>query len=172
MTMKFFPWGMIGQQSAQTGWCLREWMEGDWMVTDFKIHHVADCAEDGEIRHRDILAACENDQQRARLVCISLEAWPKIQGRLGKRDGRKNPQPGTEEFFSTVLTGRHRYQLRIWFLAPFNVGRFNSQCLSFFTGYFEHRESLHSYRDANGVSFEEHLKSQEQAKSTRALTLP
>ena len=135
---------MKGPQSAQTGWCLAEYMRPDWMVTDFKVHCVADCAENSSTRHRNILAACKTDQDKARLICISLEAWPKILGHFDRKNRRKNPQPGVKKLFSAVLTGRHPYRMLIWFIAPDDVQRFNQRCLSVFTIYFERRKLLDS----------------------------
>ena len=154
MTMKFFSNGIKGPQSAQTGWCLGEWMAQDWMVTDFKVHRVADCAEEGKIRHPYILGLCKTDEEKARLVCISLTAWPKILGHFDRNNRWKNPQPGVKKLFSAVLTGRRPYHLRIWFLAPNDLETFEKQCLSIFTLFFQQRK-LPSYGicDAHGVGF-------------------
>lgn len=160
MTMKFFCNGVKGRQSAQTRWSLREWMEDDYMVTGFKIHRVADCAENGSIRHHDILAACKTDDAFSRLICIDLEAWPKI---LNHFDMCDTWDTEVKELLSAVLTGRRPHHLRIWFLAPYRVGRFNKKCLSFFTRYFGRRDLLQGgvYRNASGVSYEEYLRAQE-----------
>ena len=155
MTMKFFPKGIKKPQSAQTGWCLGDWMEGSWMVTDFKVHRVADCAEHGEIRHREILAACKTEEEKARLICISLEAWPKIRGHFDRDNQWKDPQPGTKELFSAVLTGRHPYHLRIWFVAPDDLETFEKQCLSVFTLFSQRRKPPYDgICDPRGVGFD------------------
>ena len=137
MTMKFFSNGIKGSQSAQTGWCLGEWMAHDWMVTDFKVHRVADCAEKGQIGHPYVLGLCKTDEEKARLICISLKAWPKILGHFDRKNRWKNPQPGVKKLFSAVLTGRRPYHLRIWFLAPDDLEKFENQCLSIFTLFFQ-----------------------------------
>ena len=140
MTMKFFSKGTEGPQSAETEWCLDDRFKGDWMITDFDIHKVADCFKNGKIHHRDILAACNDNEQRGRLICISLEGWPKILGHFNEGDLWRNPQPGVEELVSAVLNGRHLYRLRIWFLAPYEIEKFNRQCLSVFTRFLERRK--------------------------------
>lgn len=134
MTMKFFSSGVTGQQSAQTGWRLSDYMEDEWMVLDFSIHRVSG-SSNRRICHRRILEACQTDEEKARCICIRLEAWPKL---LGHFDDR------AEEDFAAIFTGRHPYQLHIWFLAPDDVETFEKQCLSFFTHFFEHRDSVHS----------------------------
>ena len=155
MTMRFFSDGIKARASAQTGWCLGEWMKDDWMVTDFKVYRVADCAENGKIRHRDILAACKTDEEKARLTCISLEAWPKILGHFDRNNRWKNPQPGVKNLFSAVLTGRHAYHLRIWFLAPGDFETMEKQSLSIFNLFFHRRKPTYDgIRDANGVGFD------------------
>lgn len=170
MTMRFFSNGLLGPQCGQTGWCLGDYIENGWMVTDFKIHRVADCPENENqgIRHRDVLAACKTDEDMARLICISLEAWPKILGLWRTKDLRRNnPKPGVNKFFSNVFTGRHPYQSRIWFLAPDDLKGFEKKCLSFFTRYFEQRRVPHyGLYDADDVCFADHLKAQEEASST------
>lgn len=137
MTMEIFSKGIHGPQCGQTEWCLADYIRNDWMVLDLKIHHLADCAEGDGIRHRDVVAACKTKEERARLVCISLEAWPKI---LGHFNMGEKPQPGVEELFSAVFTGRHPYQLRIWFIAPYKVEKFEKQCLSAYKRCFEQRQ--------------------------------
>ena len=155
MTMKFFPEGIQGPQSAETGWCLGEWIKPDWMVTDFKVHRVADCAENGKICHSKVVGLCNNEEERARLVCISLEAWPKILGHFDRKNRWKNPQPGVKKLFSAMFTGRHPYHLRMWFIAPHDFERFEKQCLSIFTLFFQQRKpSYDGIRDANGVGFD------------------
>ena len=153
--MKFFSNGIEGPQSAQIGWCLGEWLVNDWMVTDFKVHRVADCAENGRIRHSHVLGLCKTDEEKARLICISLKAWPKVLGHFDRNDQwKKNPQPGVKKLFSTVLTGRHPYHLRIWFLAPGKLDTFERQCLSIFTLFFQQRKPpYYGIVDANGVGF-------------------
>ena len=154
MTMKFFSNGIKGPQSAQTGWCLGEWMAHDWMVTDYKVHRVADCAEKGQIRHPYVLGLCKTDEEKARLVCISLKAWPKILGHFDSKNRWKNPQPGVKKLFSAVLTGRRPYHLRIWLLAPDDLETFERQCLSIFTLFFHQRKpNYYGICDANGVGF-------------------
>ena len=154
MTMKFFSNGIKEPQSAQTGWCLGEWMESDWMVTDFKVHRVADCAESSRIRHHHVLGLCKTEEEKARLICISLEAWPKILGHFNRDNRWKNPQPGVKKLFSAVLTGRRPYHLRIWFLAPGNLEDFERRCLSIFTLWFQQRKPHYDgIRDVNGISF-------------------
>lgn len=167
MNMRFFSNGIEGPGYSQTGWCLGDYIEGDWMVTDFKVHRVADCPENGEICHPNVLAACNTDEEKARLICISLEAWPKILGHFDPKDRPKIPKPGVKKLFGAVFTGRHPYELRIWFRAPYDLERFEKQCLSFFTRYFEHRRPPHDdLYDADDVCFEDHLKAQEKASST------
>ena len=154
MTMKFFSNGIKGPQSAQTGWCLGEWMAHDWMVTDYKVHRVADCAEKGQIRHPYVLGLCKTDEEKARLVCISLKAWPKILGHFDSQNRWKNPRPGVKKLFSAVLTGRRPYHLRIWFLAPDDLETFERQCLSIFTLFFHQRKpNYYGICDAHGVGF-------------------
>ena len=154
MTMKFFSNGIKGPQSAQTGWCLGDWLSPDWMVTDFKVHRVADCAEKSQIRHPYVLGRCKTDAEKARLICISLKAWPKILGHFDQNNRWKNPQPGVKKLFSAVLTGRHAYHLRIWFLAPNDLESFERQCLSIFTLFFQQRKpNYDGIRDAHGVGF-------------------
>ena len=154
MTMKFFSDGIKGPQSAQTGWCLGDWMAPDWMVTDFKVHRVADCAEKSQICHPYVLGLCKSDAEKARLICISLKAWPKILGHFDRDNRWKNPQPGVKKLFSAVLTGRRPYHLRIWFLAPEDLESFERQCLSIFTLFFQQRKpNYYGICDAHGVGF-------------------
>lgn len=110
------------------------------------------------ICHPKILKACQTDEEKARLICISLVAWPKLRGHFDEC---------VLEPFSAIFTGSHPYDLRIWFLAPDNVERFEKQCLSFFTRYFELRTSPHSeLQEAHNVSLVDGLKAQEEVKST------
>lgn len=134
MIMKFFSSGVKGPQRAQTGWRLSGYMEDEWMVLDFSIHRVSD-SNNRRIHYHRILEACQTDEEMARCMCIELEAWPK---QLGHFD---NP---AKKDFAAIFTGRHPYQLHIRFLAPDDVETFEKQCLSFFTHFFEHRESVHS----------------------------
>ena len=154
MTMKFFSNGINGPQSAQTGWCLGEWMVNDWMVTEFKVHRVADCDENGKIRHPYILGLCKTDEEKARLICISVKAWPKILGHFDRNNQWKNPKPGVKKLFSAVFTGRHPYHMRIWLLAPGDLESFESRCLSMFTLFFQQRKPpYYGICDVNGVGF-------------------
>lgn len=148
-----FSNGTKGPRCGQTGWCLGDYMGGDWMVTDFSIRRVGDYPQDESIAHPHVLAACEAaDILKARLFCIILEAWPKVQGRVNFDDEQKNPQPGVKELFDVVFRGGHSYQLRIWFRAPYTSEKFEKQCLSFFTRYFEQRKTPHNdLYDADGV---------------------
>ncbi|KAF6231986.1 hypothetical protein HO173_009823 [Letharia columbiana] len=167
MNMRFFSNGIEGPEYSQTGWCLGDYIEGDWMVTNFKVHRVADCPDNGEICHPNVLAACNTDEEKARLICISLEAWPKILGHFNPKDRPEIRKPDVKKLFGAVFTGRHPYELRIWFRAPYNLERFEKQCLSFFTRYFEQRRPPHEdLYDADDVCFEDHLKAQEEASST------
>lgn len=155
--------------AKQTGWCLGDYIEGDWMVTDFNIHRVADCPEDEskEIRRPDVLAACKTDEEKARLICISLEAWPKILGPWKTANLQSNPKPDVKKFFSNVFTGRRPYRLCIWFVAPEDLEGFEKRCLSFFTRYFEQRSLPHDdLYDVDGVYFADHLNVQAEPSST------
>ena len=141
MIMGFLPFGDVGPQCGLTGWSLGEYIEHDWMVTDFKIHRVVDCPDNGNICRHDVLAACQTDRDRTRLICISLEAWPKIIGHFNGDDRWTNLNPVPKKLVSAVFTGRHPYHLRIWFRAPYDTEKFNKQCLSFFTRFFERRKA-------------------------------
>ena len=154
MIMKFFSNGIEGPQSAQTGWCLGEWLVNDWIVTAFKVHRVADCAGNGRIRHSHVLGLCKTDEEKSRLICISLEAWPKILGHFDHYNRWKDPQPRVKTLFSVVFTGRRPYHMRIWFIAPGNLENFEKQCLSIFTLFFQQRKPpYYGIVDANGVGF-------------------
>ncbi len=159
MTMGFLPFGDIGPQRGETGWYLGKYVKGDWMVTDFKIHRVLDCPDNRSICRHDVLAAYQTNQDRSRLICISLEAWPMIIGHFNRDDQWTNLNPVLKKLVS-VLTGRHHYQLRIWFRAPYDTEKFNKQCLSFFTRVFERREA------SNDDCFADSLEAQEAASST------
>ena len=137
------------------------------MVTDFKIHRVADYARDKNISHNKILTACKTDEEKTRLICISLEAWPKILGHSSGYGKCRKPHQGVKELYSGVFQGRRPYHLFIKFLAPMDLEIFEKQCLSYFTRYFERRKLPHDdLCDADGVSFADDLHSQEQASST------
>ena len=154
LIMDFFSQGVEGPHDAQTEWCLNDNIRNEWMVTDFKVQRVADCAEKGQIRHPYVLGLCKADEEKARLVCISLEAWPKILGHFDRRNRWNNPQPGVKKLLSAVLTGRRPYHLRIWFLAPNGLEKFEKQCLSIFTLFFQQRKPpSYGICDAHGVGF-------------------
>lgn len=99
MTLSFFSDGIEGPRCGQTRRCLGYYIERDWMVTDIKIDGVADCPEDGKISHREILAACNTNEEKTRLICISLKAWPKIPGHFSQKDLRKEPRPAAKKLF-------------------------------------------------------------------------
>lgn len=99
MAPSFFSDGIEGPRCGQTGWCLGDYIERDWMVTDIKIDGVADCSEDGKINHRRILAACNTNEEKTRLICISPKAWPKIPGHFSQKDLRKEPRPAVKKLF-------------------------------------------------------------------------
>lgn len=73
MIMKFFSSGVTGLQNAQTGWRLSDYIEDEWMVLDFSTHRVSG-SSDRRICHRRILEACQTDEEKARCMCIRLEA--------------------------------------------------------------------------------------------------
>ena len=160
MFMDFFDQGVRGPQGGETSWLLNDYVEGDWMVRDFKIHRVADCAQDGEVCHREILASCKNDQERARLICISMESWPKVLSKF---------KDCFQKHLSPIFEGRIPYHIRIWFIAPKDLENFEKQCLSVFVRSFEERGlAYRDMRDANGVSFEDNLKAQQEVPSTQS----
>ena len=135
MTMKFFSNGVQRPQSGETGWLLSGAHEDEWMVLDFQIFCLADCPRERRIHHNKIFKACRNREERDRLICIRLKAWPKLMSRFDSQ---------AEEHFSDVFKGRRPYQIHIWFIAPHDVGTFEEQCLRFFTHYFRHRQPVHS----------------------------
>ena len=158
MMMDFFKDGVTKPQGGKTIWRLRDNFEDDYMVRDIKFHRVADCAQDGEIRNQRILTACRTDQERARLVCISMESWPKVIGEF---------KESFQKHLSPLISGRIPYHIRIWFIAPEDVESFGKHCLSCFIRCFEERAP--TYRDMcddNGVSFEDHLKAQQGTEAT------
>lgn len=136
MTMKFFANGVRRPQSGETRWLLSDVHEDEWMVLDFQIFHLADPStfRKRRIRPSKIFKACRTEE-RDRLICIRLKAWPKVMGRF---DGQ------ARKFFPDVFTGRHPYQIHIWFIAPHDVKTFEEQCLQFYIHYFKHRPSVHS----------------------------
>lgn len=138
--MNIFSDGKAGPRRGRTRWCLSDYIGPDWMVTDFKIHRVADCANDRRISHNKILAACKTDEEKTRLICISLEASPKISGNFNGYGRCKNPHLGVKELHSAVFKGQRPYHLFIWFLGPNDLETFEKQCLSYFTRYFEKRK--------------------------------
>ena len=161
MTMEFFDHGIRRPRGGKTSWSLRDNVEDDWMVRDLKVHRVADCAADGDLRNRHVLAACRNDQERARLVCISMESWPKILGKCKKSFRQQR--------FSPIFFSRIPYHIRIWFIAPKDVESFEKQCLSVFVRCFEGRRAAYQdLSDANGVSLEDHLKAHQDVDSTQS----
>ena len=163
---QFFSDGLLGPFCGQTGWCLRDYFEEDWMVTDFKIHRGADSPADSnqKIRQRDrLIAACMADEEKARLICINLEAWPKKIGAWMTAD-QENVRSGVKKFFAKACTGHQPYQLRIWFVAPEDMEGFEKHCLSFFTRYFEQRNVHHDdLYDVDGISFTDHLNLQNES---------
>ena len=140
ISIKIFSTGVAGPQRGQIGWCLGHHIERDWMVTDFKIQRVADCAGDRSISHNKILTACKTNEEKTRLVCISLDALPKISGDFSGYARCKKPHQGVKELHSAVFNGRRPYHLYIWFLAPVDLETFEKQCLSDFTRFFEQRK--------------------------------
>lgn len=138
--MNIFSNGIAGPRRGRTRWCLSDYIDDDWIVTDFKIHRVADCANERRISHNKILAACKTDEEKTRLICISLEASPKISGNFSGYGRCKNPHEGVKELHSAVFKGQRPYHLFIWFLAPDDLETFEKQCLSYFTRYFEKRK--------------------------------
>ena len=132
MTMDFFSQGVEGPHDARTEWCSSDNIRNEWMVTNFEVHRVADCLSPCRIAHREVLTACQTDEERGRLMCISLDARPTVVGHCNRR---------AEKHFSAMFTGRHRYHLYIWFLAPGGVETFERLCLSFFKDHFEQRKS-------------------------------
>ena len=136
MTMKFFSNGIRMAQSGETRWLLSDVQEDEWMVLNFEIFYLADLSTSrkGRIYHSKILGAC-SAEERDRLVCIKLKAWPKV---IGHFNGQ------ARKYFPDVFTGRHPYQIHIWFIAPYDVDTFEEQCLKYFTHYFKRRPSVHS----------------------------
>ena len=160
MTMDFFDQGVRGPQGGETSWRFNDFIEGDWMVRDLKIHRVADCAQDGEICHSEILASCKTDQERARLICVSVESWPKVRGKFNDC---------FKKHLSPIFEGRIPYHIRIWFIAPKDLESFEKQCLSLFIQSFEERKlAYRDMRDANGVSFQDHLEAHQEVPSTQS----
>lgn len=105
MIMNFFSKGVKGQLNGQIEWCLGDFTNDDWMVADVKIQRVTDCfMKQRRICHPKILKACQTDEEKARLICISLVAWPKLRGHFDEC---------VLEPFSAIFTGRHLYDLRI-----------------------------------------------------------
>ena len=135
MKMKFFSNGVRRPQSGETGWLLSDVHEDEWMVLNFQIFCLADCSRERRIHHHKVFKACRTDEEKARLICIRLTAWPKVMGRFDNQ---------AEKYFPDVFTGRRPYQLHIWFIAPYDIETFKEQCLKFFTHYFKHRPSVHS----------------------------
>ena len=137
MTMVFFSKGLDGPQSAETRWCLSDMTKGGHTVTDFKIFDVLGCVPGGRINRDDIQLACldkaNDSSQIRRLVCISLEARPHNVSYFDEDHLSQNPQPAIESLYSAMFTGRDPYHLYIWFIAPYEIGRFNKQCLAAFT---------------------------------------
>ena len=150
MTMDFFSQGVEGPHDARTEWCPSDYIRNEWMVTDFKINRVADCLNHRRIAHRKILTACQTDEERGRLICISLDARPTV---VGHCNGR------AKKHFSAMFTDRHRYHLYIWFLAPDSVETFEKLCLSFFKDHFEQRKSPdHDLQKAHEARLANHLR--------------
>ncbi|CAF9924541.1 hypothetical protein IMSHALPRED_006227 [Imshaugia aleurites] len=171
MSMRFFSDGLDGPSCGQIDWSLSNFNENDGMVTKFKIHRVADSPEDEGKRRRHDLAACRTDEERARLICITIEAWPKSRSYLKKDSLQRNPNPGVKKLTSFLFQRRKSYRLRICVLAPDDSERFEELCLSCFTRYFQQREIQREIPDdqlydADGVSFADHLKAQQKASST------
>ena len=135
MTMKFFCNGVGKPQSGETRWLLSAAHEDDWMVLDLQIFCLADCPRSRRIHHNKIFEACRTDEEKDRLICIRLKAWPSV---IGHFNGQ------ARKFFPDVFTGRRPYQLHIWFIAPHDVQTFEEQCLRYFTHYFRHRQSVHA----------------------------
>ena len=108
------------------------------------IHRVADYPRDRRIDHARILAACKTEEEKARLICISLDAWPKILGHFSGYAQRRNPDRRVKELHTAVFNGRRPYHMFIWFVAPNDFETFEKQCLSFFTRYFEQRRLPHA----------------------------
>ena len=135
MTMKFFSNGVHKPQSGEIGWLLSGAHEDEWMVLDFQILCLADSPRKRRIHHNKIFRACRTVEERERLMCIRLEAWPRV---IGHFNGQ------ARKYFPDLFTGRRPYQLHIWFIAPYDVETFERQCLRFFTHYFRHRQSVHS----------------------------
>ena len=150
MTMDFFSQGVEGPHDARTEWCLNNNFRNEWMVTDFKFYRVADCLSHRRIAHRKILTACQTDEEKGRLMCISLDARPTVVGHCNKC---------AEKHFSAMFTGRHRYHLYIWFLAPDSVETFEKVCLSFFKDHFEQRKPPdHDLQKAHEARLADHLR--------------
>ena len=136
MTMKFFSKGVRGPQSGETRWLLSDVQEDEWMVLNFQIFYLADRSTPtkSRISNRKVLEACPTEE-RNRLICIRLKAWPKV---IGPFDGQ------ARKYFPDVFTGRQPYQIHVWFIAPHDVEIFEQQCLKFYTHYFKHRPPVHS----------------------------
>lgn len=124
--------GTDGPMTGITRWCLGDWLDR------IKFYRVADCRPNVDIANPDVLAACETDDEKNRLVCARIRTMIRpgdhIYGEWGVYDNN------ITNFLSILFTNKEVYHLKIWFIAPHDLDDFEEQCLVFFLLYSQIRD--------------------------------
>ena len=105
-------------------------------ASEISFHRVTDCLRHVDIAHPDVLAACESDEEKDRLVCVWLRMKP-IYSRFFSIEIEEGDDENVKRFLSILRENRQHYDLRIWFIAPYDLDDFEEQCLVFLLLYME-----------------------------------
>ena len=137
LEMDLFCDGTDGPLTGSTGWWLSDFMRGEFRVSEIKFYRLADCASYVDVATPDVLAACETDDERNRLICVSLRTaqtpgplWDEIP---------EGYDESVRNLLSILFVSRRRYNLRIWFIAPYDLDDLEERCFAFFILAMERR---------------------------------
>ena len=137
MQMDVFCNGTDGPLTVSTRWTLGDIYTEEFRIREIKFHRVADCPGFVDIANPDVLAACETDEEKNRLVCVWMRTRPKPGPQKIRMRGEYDEN--VKSFLSILFTNRRRYHLRIWFIAPCDLDDFKEQCLVYFLLFLELR---------------------------------
>ena len=136
MRMELFCNGTDMPAKRAIGWRLDKYNIDGFGVRGIKFYRVADYPGNVDLANPNVLAACETDEEKNRLVCVYLSI-----ARDWGPDWRSIPKEDDENLdkFVMVFYWNRAYHLRIWFIAPYDLDDLEERCLVFFLLYMELR---------------------------------
>ena len=156
-----------GKEQWRSTWDVDSYVQGEWAMDELTFTYVSD-RDPLHFSHNDYRAMMACGASKASLISMKFRSWARSLSMLpAQRQSIQFPK-SSRTSMKAIFYPEESYMLTIWFVAPFDMVRFQQNCLGVYTRALAARIApLYHFKDDSGVRF-----SASRASGRRRFTAP